>query len=180
MVTPPLVFRFTDDQVITARRSCGLVVVPDLLQQVRRWCASGGSSLIVDLSPARELDLTVFRVLFWGRRHLALRGEQLVIVEPRAGVLPAGVEHAIRGVLALQPNLESARRAAGAAPDPHLRQLAAGAGAAAGADMHSGPVHPCRGLVQPSHRPAPPRVSAAARVGSWSPTISSGRPSTGT
>ena len=109
MVHQFLVFRFTDDNVITAPRICGLLTVPDFIRQVQRWHGAPGECLIADLSQVEELEMTVLRAVLWARRSLRVRGYALLVVEPPAGVLNSPELPIFRSLLRFCPDLLSAR-----------------------------------------------------------------------
>jgi anti-anti-sigma regulatory factor len=112
MIQESLVFHFDGGDVVTAPRVTGLLTIPDLLTQVRRWCQTGGGgTLVVDLSAVHETEMAVFRALLWGRRHCRARGKDLLVVGPPPGVLPPNVEALLHGLLDFFPDLDSATAA---------------------------------------------------------------------
>ena len=109
MFAESLAFRRTDEDVLTAPPVCGLRSLPDLLRQVQTWCRTGGPVLVVDLSPAQDLEMAVFRALLMARRHCRLRGRDLRVVAPRRGLLPPKAERLVSELLPLHPDLATAR-----------------------------------------------------------------------
>ena len=102
MGTEPLVFSFTDKNLLVAPPTCGLLVVPDLLAQVRSWCRTDADVLVVDLSAVEELDMTMFRTLLWARRYCTGRGRDLAVVPPAAGVIAPEDEPLVRALLPIR------------------------------------------------------------------------------
>jgi len=117
MSPQPLVFRSTDNNVLVAPRTCGLVAVPDFLHHLRAWCdESDGSTLVVDLSAVDALETTMFRTLLWARRYCTARGRELAVVAPAEGVLHPDDEPLVRALLPTYPDATSAQQ--GAVVDP--------------------------------------------------------------
>ncbi len=110
MSPQPLVFRSTENNVLVAPRTCGLVAVPDFLHHLRSWCdSSDAATLVVDLSAVEELDMMMFRTLLWARRYCTARGRELVVVATAEGVLHPDDEPMVRALLPTYPDAASAQ-----------------------------------------------------------------------
>src|SRR4051794_19888723 len=87
-MSDPLVFTSPSEGVLVAPAHCGLLAVPDFLNQVQAWCSSPtGPGLVVDLSGARTFRSGTLRALLWARRHCLERGLRMAVVMPPEGLL---------------------------------------------------------------------------------------------